>query len=251
MLYQAKQHAKQHRAGLWLALALTAGLAVTGQAQQNEPAGAKSLFYNPATGAASRPAQPARKPTDRRPRPAPAPEDKVLVSNKPGLHYWFELEGVGKVSEDRVFYTGERLRLHLRTNLDGYLTLWAYDPAGGSHLLFPAPSVASDNKALSFSEESNYVRANTEYSPGVIQFSPPAADERLLIFFAQSKDDVPAPQHNSLTPAQISQAAEAEGNKSLVFEVEKKDPATFGSYVANRQGGGIAKEIRLKHRARN
>jgi len=251
------------RASIWLSAAMVALLAAPIVAQQKEKEGAKTIFYNPSTGAASKPGlkpkpKTGKPPKDKSPQ---SEEDKILVprtrveavkvesAKNAGLHYWFELEGVGKVSEDRVFYTSDRLRLHLRSNMDGYLSLWAYDSSGRSQLLFPKSS--EDDKALAFSEDSNYVRANTEYSPGgAIVFSPPPEDERLLIFFSTSKDDVPSPQKNSLTAQQISEATQTEGSKSLLFEVEKKDQATFGSYVANPKGNSITKEIRLKHRPR-
>ncbi|MCG3161203.1 MAG: hypothetical protein JMDDDDMK_02347 [Acidobacteria bacterium] len=282
------RHQAKHRFSVWLPLVLALSLASPLAAQQKkqtkgaEPQGAKSIFYNPSTGAASNPApeQKSKKQqsnskilTTRRGKPKSEPEKpqeaepekpqeagperlQAVSAQNPALHYWFEMEGRGKVSEDHIFYTGDRLRLHLRSNIGGYLTLWAYDPAGNSNLLFPTSNSSgssgssAESRALTYSENDGYVQANTDYSPGVITFTPPAEDERLLIFFSKSKDDVPAPQDNRLTAEQINQATQAEGGKSLSFEEEKKDQATFGSYVANQRGGAIAKEIRLKHRPR-
>lgn len=269
MMYRQFPQLSKLRISFWLSAVMVASLSATVATQQNEKEGAKTIFYNPSTGAASKPGSKQKNhsgqlPKDKSPQ---SQDDKILVTRKSqndkipvtqtsvepaknvGLHYWFELEGVGKVSEDRVFYTGDRIRLHLRSNLDGYLSLWAYDPSGQSKLLFPV-STSSEGKELTFSDDSNFVRANTEYSPGAIVFSPPPEDERLLIFFSTSKDDVPSPQKGSLTAQQINEATQAEGGKSLLFEVEKKDQTTFGSYVANRQGGGITKEIKLKHKER-
>lgn len=229
-------------ASLVLVLLLATSLA----AQQNEKAekeGAKTIFYAPSTGAANNSERPARTPQQ---AGAQKPEgDKILVrksqtapAKNPALRYWFELEGAGQVGDDRIFYTGDRISLRLRSNVDGYLTLWACDSAGRSQLLFPRPGS---------SEDGYLVRANTDYAPGVIELSPPAEDERLLLFFAESKGDIPSPKQDSLSAEQIKLATQ---NTGLLFETEKTDPATFGSYVANRQGGAIAKEIRIKHRSR-
>lgn len=213
--------------------------------KQSEQEGAKQLFYNPATGAASPAAAPSRKGQAKILKPRaqpPASEAQPVLAQHPGIHYWLELAGAGKVTDDHVFHTGDRIKLHLRSNVDGYLTLWAYDSkSGNSQLLFPAPGAEGDNQ----------VRANQEYVlPGTIEFNPPAEDERLLLFFSQLPSDVPAPQNNRLTAEQTEQATREEGGKALSFQVEKKDQATLGSYVVSQQGGAIAREIRLKHRAR-
>jgi len=229
------------RATAWLLLCLVLLLAspLAAQQQKNDGGteGAKLLFYNPATGAASRPE--ARSKSKLKSQPSRLPVSGK--SGHPGIHYWMEMEGAGKVTDDYVFHTGDRIKLHVRSNVDGYLTLWAYDPSGESQLIFPAPDQSRNNQ----------VKAYSEYAlPGVIEFKPPAEDERLLIFFSQSPDDAPQPEAKRLTAQYLRQAAESDGGKALVFEVEKKDREKAGTYIVNRQGGAIAKEIRLKHRPR-
>lgn len=240
MMHRRFESHSNLRASLWPAVVLSSALAIPFAAQQSEKESAKAIFYKPSASATGKPDQKPQRTGTQKPQ-----GDKILVTRtqtapakNPALHYWFELESAGKVSDDRVFYTGERISLHVRGNIDGHLTLWACDSSGHSQLLFP-PSTAS--------EDGSFVSANTEYTLGVIELSPPAEDERLLIFFSESKDDIPSPQQASLTDEQIKQATQAAG---MLFEMEKKDPATFGSYIANRQGGAIAKEIRLKHRPR-
>lgn len=225
-------------ASLWPTIILVSALASPLAAQQNEPGhekqGAKAIFYNPSS----------RKSSETKPQ---KPEGgKILITRTktapaktPALHYWLEMEGVGKTTEDRVFYTGDRLSLHVRGNLDGRLTLWACDSSGNSQLLFP-PSTAST--------ASNFIRANTDHTLGVIELSPPAGDERLLIFFSESGEDIPLPQQAALTAEQIKEATG--GNADRLVEVEKNDAETFGTYLANRQGGVLAREIRIKHRPR-
>ncbi len=207
----------------FIQLALMLALAAPLIAQQRERESAKAIFYQP---------------------PAQTPEgSKILVTKKhaapaktPALRYWLELEGAGKIAEDSVFHTGDHIRLHVSSNVDGRLTLWACDASGQSQLLFPA------------SAESNAIRAGANSTLGMIELRPPAEDERLMLFFSESGDDIPSPQQASLTAEQIKQAMG--GMPGLLVEAEGKDSATFGTYLANRQGGVLAKEIRLKHRAR-
>lgn len=237
MINTSHHRKTRHRASSWLMILLFLLLAPPLVAQQKEEGpkeGAKLLFYNPTTGAASQPGEQARS----KPGQPGGLARKTQRSRIPGIHYWIELEGVGRVTDDYVFHTGDRIKLHMRSNVDGYLSLWAYDLSGKSQLLFPTPERPEDNR----------VRANSEYTiPGTIDFKPPAEDERLMVFFSQSPDDTPQPKTGRLTTQQAQQANESEGGK-ILFEVEKKDKERAGTYVINRQGGAIAKEIRLKHR---
>ncbi len=220
---------------LALLLALLPALLPAGPvaAQQPQPSGAKRLFYDPATGQML---------TDKDKRQK-TPQGRVKVratqqptqAKYPGLHYWIELEGVGPVTDDRVFITGERIRLHVRSNVDGYLSLWSLDSSNRGQLLFPSPAESGGD---------NLVKADSEYvSPGYIKFAPPAEEERLMVLFSRNRDELPKPQNTSLDSKLI-----AKGSKALVFETEKNAAAEIGTYVVNRQGGPIAKVIRLQHR---
>ena len=213
---------------LWSASMLTA--------QSQEEAGAKSLFYDPATGVALKPAEKQKQAQHGRVRVKTALGSQVKYV---GLHYWIDLEGIGSVTDDRVFHTGERIKLHLRSNVDGYLSLWSLDSSGRGQLLFPASGSA---------DSENFVKADSEYvTPGFIKFSLPVEDERLLVFFSRSKADLPSLNKDSVDEGAITKTLGPAGMKALVFETEKKNPAEVGTYVVNRQGGPIAKEIRLRH----
>lgn len=221
------QCAHRHLA-TWLTFGLILLWAPPLGAQQREQ-GAKDIFYNPGSGAASRPSD--------KPKSA---QGRILTTKKAsGIHYWLELDGGGKVTDDHVFQTGDRVKLHLRSNVDGYLTLLAYDSSGNSQVIFPPVGA------------SNQVKAYALYAlPGWLTFRPPPQDETLLIFFSQSPTDTPPQRRGSMLAEQSAKEDEAEGGKDLAFEVEKKNPDKLGDYVAHRRGGAITKEIRLKHRAR-
>jgi Domain of unknown function (DUF4384) len=199
-------------------------------------AGAKQLFYDPASGAMikSNEKQMDRRTGKLKVKPV-VPEKAKYV----GLNYWIDLNEVGAVTSDHVFHTGDRIKLRIRSNVDGYLSLWSLDSKGRGTLLFPKPG-----------EGSNKVQADTEYvTPGEIRFAPPVEDERLLVFFSRSTSDVPSPTGSQADSTAVAKVLGSTGSKSLVFESEKKVTAEAGDYVVNKSGGPIAKEIRLKHEA--
>lgn len=237
-----KQPASRRHASIVISVFLLTLLAVPIAAQQAEEAGAKSLFYDPAAKRfwppgmkpTPAPAPPVRKPpaTALKSRVRPVMPVPVEAVKFPGIHYWVELKGKGSVTEEQTFYTGDQIQLHVRSNVDGYLTLWALGAGEQRQQLFPPPGQ---------SQIDNFVKAGVEYMPqGFIEFRPPAEDERLLIFFSRSKTEAPTPAPGG-APA---------GGKALVFEVEKKDSQTSGSYLINREGGSVQREIRLKHQPR-
>lgn len=205
-------------------------------AQNKKEAGAKDLFYDPVTGATLKPSE---KQKDPRTGMIKVKQTEGAPVKYVGIHYWIELEGVGPVTADRVFHTGERIKLHVRSNVDGYLSLWALDPSGQGKLLFPT------------SGQKNFVRADTPYvTPGFIVFKPPVQDERLLIFFSRSEKDLPAPSAASTGAEMIARTLGPTGARALVFETEEKNAEELGEYVVNKEGGPVAKEVRLKHQPR-
>jgi hypothetical protein len=201
--------------------------------QNNGESGAKALFYDPGSGTVLSLREKKRDP---RTGVIKVKRAESLKAKYVGLHYWIELDGVGNVTADRIFHTGDAIRLHIRSNVDGYLSLWAIDTSGQGKLLFPAPG------------QMNYIKADSEFiTPGKIRFSPPVEDEKLLVFFSRSKADGPIVTDKPLNSEVVAQVQNYTGSKALVFETEYKSPAEIGAYVVNKNGGQVVKEIRLKH----
>lgn len=212
-----------------LALILLQAIALAVQKQKE--AGAKDLFYDPVTGATLTASQKEQKTQQGRTRIPTTIPAKVRY---PGLHYWIELEGNGPVTDKRVFRTGERIQLYVRSNVDGYLSLWALDSSGRGKVLFPPAGGQADNS----------VKADSVYAlPGFIRFTPPPEDERMLLFFSRNKDEVPQAQETVTESSKFL----AKGQKSLEFETDDKNTAEIGTYIVSRQGGPIATVVRLKH----
>ena len=217
-----------------IVLVLTFVLAGVVLAQKD--GGAKALFYDPASGAVIKSNE---KRTDQKTGKLKVRAVSAESAKYVGLNYWLDLEGVGSVTSDRIFRTGDRIKLRVRSNVDGYLSLWSLDASGRGTLLFPKPGSG---------EGSNKVQADTEYvTPGEIRFAPPVEDERLLVFFSRSTADIPSPTGKQTDSTAVARVLGPAGAKALVFESEKKVVSEVGDYVVNKNGGPIAKEIRLRH----
>jgi hypothetical protein len=227
-----QQRALSLAACLLVSLLPSLSLAVQDQAE----GGAKALFYNPQSGNLIKSGEGSKTAPSRLGRFKSRPRAQARYV---GLHYWIELAGGGSVTADRVFHTGDAIRLHIRSNVDGYMSLWTLDPSGFGKPLFPPPNQPHLD---------NYIRAGAEYvTPSTIRFVPPAEDERLLVFFSTSANDLPVLTGGQADNQVIAQAQGSVGSKALVFETENKKPTEIGSYIVNRNGGLVIKEVRLKH----
>ncbi|MHA2642978.1 MAG: caspase family protein [bacterium JZ-2024 1] len=152
-----------------------------------------------------------------------------------GIYYWVELEGVGPVPDDRVFRTGDRIRLHIQSNADGYLSLWKLDSSGRGQSLFPAPGGVGIP-----------VKANSDYThPSFITMRP---TDRLVVFFSRSKADIPVLTGKEKDAQTVAEALNPKGERALVFaeEIERRGANEVGTYVVNKNQGLVIKEIRLK-----
>jgi hypothetical protein len=204
-------------------------LAVAGLlAQPTEPSGARSMFNNPLTGtvrATTEPAGPTG-PATLPPKPAPV---RVV-----GIHFWLDLDGIGPVLDRRVFQTGERIRLNVRSNCDGYLAIWTLGADGRTALLVP-----SDGRVgVPLKQGAPFVSAP-------MRFSDPAGDERLMLFFASRRASLPSTE--TMTSDDARAALFGVGARDLAVEVEAQTPGEIGTYVVNRAGGPVFRDLLLKH----
>jgi len=203
-------------------------------AQSPEPSGARSMFYNPSTGTVR--STPGVAPAAPPPPPATAAAKPAPVRFV-GIHYWLDLEGVGPVADTRTFVTGERIRLNVRSNSDGYLAIWTLTSAGKARLLVPA-----DSRATAVA-----LRQSTPFVSAPIRFSDPAGDERLLMFFARQKAALPSLETMDHQDARA--ALFGTGGRDLLVEVEEAKPGDVGTFVVNRVGGPVSRAVLLRHKS--
>lgn len=221
--------------------------------------GAKDFFFDPTLEAASAPAK-----TSKPPARPPARLDDVgrriasLPSNPAdqktlGLSYWIELvgpQGVGeRVTDTRAFRSGEKIRLHFRSNADGYVSLVQMDSEGTSSLLFPSPAHGlTDNRIRA--NEDRILPAESAW----FRFDDAVGTERLVVFFARTQGELGAfPVQRQMdrqqTLALQRSIAERKGGKDLILEVEPaRNAADTGSYGVSLTGKPVVMEVTLSHR---
>lgn len=229
--------------------------------------GAKELFYDPldrsvvsvsASGKhRSREREAGRPPT---PRSADSPESTPPSTGSPslqpaplGLSYWLELVGSDselgvQVTEQRLFQSGERIRLHFRSNADGYLMLIQLGASGTSSVLFPNPSLGLVDSYIAAGEDRILPGPNHWF-----RFDQQPGVERLLVLFAASEADLERfptrPNMDVGTTRQLLNATvPLQGSKDLMIETETRVASEIGTYGVNVRGQPVVLEIHLQHR---
>jgi hypothetical protein len=169
-----------------------------------------------------------------------------------GLSYWVELEGPKgqpgtQVTNQRIFRSGERIRLHFRSNAEGQIALLQLGSSGTSSFLFPDAEKGITDTSLAADQDRILPDASKwftfDYHPGT---------ERLLAIFAKSQADVDSlsigPGMDSKATETVLQTARKErGSKDLVIETETRNASEIGTYGVTRSGKPVILEIDLKH----
>lgn len=173
-----------------------------------------------------------------------------------GVSYWIELVGGDgqsrRVTADHVFRSGDRIRLHLRSNREGYLYVANIGSTGRTYMLFPNAAVGAGN---------NIVQANVAYtvpSGAFIRFDQNPGEETLLVMLSSRPMDGLAPRPERQTAAITSEdaarllmGAQAKGAKDLLLETDAASPEPASYAVAPLQslndGAIITMRIKLKH----
>lgn len=184
---------------------------------------------------------------------------KKVASTKPnvekymGISYWIELvDGTGqtsRVTTANTFRSGDRIKLHIETNQNGYLYVMNIGSTGQSHFLFPNSGVAN-----------NYVTAWTPYQipyDTYMRFDANPGEELLLVMLSPNRiGNMPSTPSihdpiNSQQTQQYTQLAQAKGAKDIVLETESTGVSPAGYAVApmsSLQSGMITLKIKLRHK---
>jgi hypothetical protein len=182
-------------------------------------------------------------------------EPVKLASNKPsstlGLSYWIEIvhpDGKGQqVTDSRIFRSGERIRLHFRSNCEGYIALIQLGSSGTSTVLFPDPAKGvADN--LIAADEDRILPKETAW----FRFDNTPGTEKILALFGRSHRDLDTfeikPQMDAATTQAVMKTAEGiRGGKDLILETETEKASEIGTYAVNLAGKPVVLEIQLRH----
>jgi hypothetical protein len=201
---------------------------------------------------------------------APAPAVRPITA----LMYWIELRQENgqlmRVNANRQFKSGERIRLHVTSNVDGALTIVQSQNNGAPEMLFP-PSRGGDNRVEAYKEK--VFPSET----GFFRFDPQAGNIRLLLMVQANgapavrvgpAADPPAPPKSgggrrSAEPVQVASAvraadmlaeikkaqAQAQGSKKLEIDDSPTQPAIYEAVDVRKTPqatpGVIAVEVNL------
>jgi Domain of unknown function (DUF4384) len=228
-----------------------------GASGDDPPTGAKEIFFDPSQtyGDGPPPSKPAPDQShhDSSGRRTPRPVDPAATRSL-GLSYWIELYGTSNaamkpVTDAHTFRSGDRIRLHFRSNADGRILLIQLGSSGTANVLFPDPEKGVSDNGLHAGEDAILP------APGRwFKFDSSSGTERLLVLFARSQEEIehsfhPRPYMSAAETVLIRQAAHHRtGAKDLMIETETEEVAEVGTYAVSVSGKPMVLEIALQHR---
>jgi hypothetical protein len=243
----------------------------TSLAAQTPVKGAKELFYDPTDGnvtsaAPAAPAAPKQTGSSqsgirvspvkfdgrgRRKVSLPAPTEGT--ANLLGLSYWIELQGAQgrpgtQVANGRVFHSGERIRLHFRSNVEGNIALIQIGSSGTSQFLFPNPGLKLTDSRLSADQDRILPNDRSWF-----RFDANPGTERLIVMFAHRPDELGGLAGSrdlgtEETGSLLRTVQQVKGSKDLLVETETRTAGEVGTYAINLMGQPVVLEIILEHR---
>ena len=138
--------------------------------------------------------------------------EQPKASINTGLQYWIELKRDGKVSNVSnkfSFKSGDKIRIHVKSNVDGYAYIALMEGSRGEQsILFPDPQF----------HDNNTVKASTDYpipGDGYLTFDQNPGTEKLVLMLSRKQMD--ARQYIAdNTKKRVQIAAVGNGSKDLI-----------------------------------
>lgn len=234
--------------------------------QPGQEKGAKAIFLDTQSGRMAMPIVP---------RPATKPDAlPVDVPAITGLMFYFELlqpnGELVRVNSSRAFRSGEKVRLHVTTNVDGRLAILQSQDKGKFEELFPSPKLPASAALVHKGIETILPTPG-----GWFKFDEQTGEIRLLMMLTAGTGKAPAavasypPIRNEASPAGLPGNADERSEAMMAFEklqrgskallIETDDSPRDASEVRlvnsekDRQlpPGRIVVELRLQHRRRD
>lgn len=229
--------------------------------------GAKALFVDSLSGAeistASSP-RPAAAGSGRKAKPSatarrtasptsPSPSTSPTAQMASGIMYWVELvrpsgESV-RVTTDRVFRSGERIRVHMMSNVDGDVAVYQRGENGRAVLLFPDRRV-NDGTARVVKGATTMIPSGTSW----FRFDDRPGIERITVLLTPRtgpmREDLNAGGATRLASSerQYDDLRAAGGSKDLILEIDTSgpEPASYAVRSSDTKDP-VMIEIELKH----
>jgi len=154
-----------------------------------------------------------------------------------GIRYWFENEQGTRFTQASDAGVGARVRLHVQSNTEGWLTVWMTDKnQEGGIQLTPERQYAG----YLLEPRRDYV------VPSTITVPAAGSDTRVLILFARSQTeqvDTAADAREKIR--RLSVAVARDGALAIVQQTDTSTPGQVGTYVVHRQGAQPGVEIKI------
>ncbi len=171
---------------LFLLLLLSFSILSNQIVKAEDSSGAKALFYSgEGTTISHTPSKPATVKKNSSTEQASSTSQKYM-----GIAYWIDkLSNDGQVyraSASSTFRGGDRIKLYVQTNREGYLYVYNIGTSGMTNLLFPTQNT-----------QTNYVRAYQQISipeSGFIKFDYNPGSEKVLIMLSPNPINIGSPK---------------------------------------------------------
>lgn len=234
-------------------LCIAAFAALLAYPQTGNPSGAKALFFSADSGKET--LSTAVKPAGRHAHGQPsATNSRATIT---GLKYYIELERpdhrLRKVNSNHVFHSGDRIRLHVTSNVDGHLVIFQQQGNEPEERLFPSSQL---------SDASDLIRSHVDTvlpSPHswFIFDEHPGQIRLTLLLIAQAAHPKKESTSSNTLLAQASLAhslaSATDGSKALRIEIDDSPNDTAEYKVVDSSldpklpAGVIATEVTLSH----
>lgn len=231
---------------------LSAGMIVSFSlfAQQEPPKGAKVLFLDTQSGRMTMP-----KVSRSSPKPSSNSLDVPAIT---GLMYYLELVTPSgelvRVNSNRTFRSGEKFRLHVSSNIDGWLTILQSQDGGRFEKLFPTSSLPGSASNIRKGVDTVLPAAG-----GWFKFDERPGEIRLLMMLTAEEGASSmqvASGRNEVVESMLAAERLQRGSKALLIETSDSPKEGFEVRVVNSTEdrkippGQIVVELKLEHRPR-
>ena len=152
-----------------------------------------------------------------------------------GVQYWFENDRGTRFTQARDAGAGARLRLHVQSNTDGFLTVWMTEGSDAGVQLTPM-----DGQYAGYG-----MGARRAYVvPGDIMVPAEGNTTRVLILFARAQmEQVRSAAGAREKIRRLSTLLASDGALAIVQEVDTSTPGQVGTYVVHREGAQPGVEV--------
>ena len=174
------------------------------------------------------------------------PVASVLGTPMSAMMYWIELVKpsgeMQRVTSDRVFRSGERIRLHFQSNVTGRVMIAQIRPDGSSQVLFPDSRVNAGDNLIQ-------AKVETAIPPsGHFRFDNETGTDRLMVFLHPGASPPGDGQTKAGTVLGADETMELTRNilsakRGLILETDARAGEQFVAAP-----GSVAIEIQLRHR---